>query len=137
MIMMTIEEPIHSGNIILRSHWAVWGRLRKAYEWMIIAALADAGLQMPADPPQHKMRVRITSYRARFLDPDRLYAGATILVDALRKTRLIKNDSPRWLDLRVDQEIDSENIRTKIRIEKFRKKEKKNVKKLSESNKMD
>ena len=137
MIMMTIEEPIHSGNIILRSHWAVWGRLRKAYEWMIIAALADAGLQMPADPPQHKMRVRITSYRARFLDPDRLYAGATILVDALRKTRLIKNDSPRWLDLLVDQEIDSKNIRTKIRIEKFRKKEKKNVKKLSESNKMD
>lgn len=133
MIQMTIGEPIHSGNIILRSHWAVWGRLRKTYEWMIIAALADTERQMPADPPQHKMKVRITSYRARYLDPDRLYAGATLLVDALRKTRLIKNDSPRWLDLKVDQEIDGKNIRTKIRIEKFRKREKNNAKGLPKS----
>lgn len=124
---------MHSGNIILRSHWAVSGQLRKAYEWMIIAALADAGRQMPADPPQHKMKVRITSYRARYLDPDRLYAGATILIDALRKTRLIKNDSPRWLDLKIDQEIDSKNMRTKITIENFREREKNNAKRLPKS----
>lgn len=136
MIEMTIGEPIHSGNVILRSHWAKRAKILEAYEWMIIAALADTGKRILDKPPQQKMKVRITSYRARFLDPDRLYAGATLLVDALRKTRLIKNDSPHWIDLKIGQEIDSKNIRTKITIEKFRKKEKINER-LSKSDKMD
>lgn len=124
MIQMTIEEPIHSGNIILRSHWGELARIRKTYEWMIVAALADAGKRIPDEASQRKMKVRITSYRARLLDTDRLYEGATILVDALRATRLIKNDSPRWLDLKCEQEIDSENMRTKITIENSGGKEK-------------
>jgi hypothetical protein len=136
MIMMTIEEPIHSGNVILRSHYRERMRILEVYEWMILAALHDTGHRMPDEAPQHKMKIRITSYRARYLDPDRLYAGATLLVDAIKKMRLIKDDSPHWLTLRVDQEIDSKNMRTKIRIEKFRKKEKINER-LSKGDKMD
>lgn len=133
MIQMTIGEPIHSGNIILRSHWAKRGQILETYEWMIVAALADAGKRIPDKAPQRKMKVRITSYRARYLDPDRLYSGATLLVDALRRTRLIKNDSPHWIDLQVGQEIDSKNMRTKITIEKFQEREKNNGKELSKS----
>jgi hypothetical protein len=136
MIEMMIGEPIHSGNIILRSHWAKRAKILETYEWMIIAALADVGKQIPDKAPNRKMKVRITSYRARYLDPDRLYAGATLLVDALRRTRLIKNDSPHWIDLRLDQEIDGQNIRTKITIENFIAKEKNNER-LRKSDQMD
>jgi hypothetical protein len=118
--MMTIEEPIHSGNVILRSHWAKRARIRETYEWWIMAALSDMGKQKPEKSPGQKMKLRIWSFRGRLLDPDRLYSGATILVDAIKKMNLIKDDSPRWIDLKIGQSLDGENPRTEIRIEKSR-----------------
>jgi Holliday junction resolvase RusA-like endonuclease len=70
--------------------------------------------------PTRKMKVRIVSYRARLLDKDNLYSGAKCLVDALRRTRLIRDDSPRWLELEVEQEVDRKNQRTEIEVRGLR-----------------
>lgn len=109
-----ILEPIPSGNVILRSHWATRRRLLTRYEKEILAILILPLLEFP----KNKMSVRITSYRARLLDKDNLYFGAKVLVDALCRMRLIRDDSPRWLELEVEQEVDRKNQRTEISIER-------------------
>jgi hypothetical protein len=120
MIKLTIEEPIHSGNVILRTHYRDRKKMIETYEWWIAAALNDTGKQKPEKPPGQKMKLRIWSFRRRLLDKDRLYSGATVLVDAIKKMNLIKDDSPRWIDLTVGQDLDGKNPRTEIEILKSR-----------------
>ncbi len=113
----TISEPIPSGNVILRSHWAIRRRLLNTYEWRMLSIIGPLRVRLPTK----KMKVKIISYRARLLDKDNLYSGAKNLVDALRRTRLIRDDSPRWLELEVEQEVDRKNMRTEIEIKEYRK----------------
>lgn len=112
----SIDEPIYSGNVILRQHWATRRRLLTRYEWQIHSILGPVPLKFPS----RKMKVRIVSYRARLLDKDNLYSGAKILIDALRRSRLIRDDSPRWLELEVEQEVDGKNMRTEIEVRGLR-----------------
>jgi hypothetical protein len=116
----SIEEPIHSGNVILRTHHRERKKMLEIYEWWIAAALSDMDKFKPEKPPGQKMKLRIWSFRGRLLDTDRLYSGATLLVDAIKKMNLIKDDSPRWVDLTVGQDIDGKNPRTEIEISKSR-----------------
>lgn len=102
-------------------HWAVKRRLRKNLAWEIIWATSTT--ERKAEPG--RMRVSIEIWRApkpgrkmtRRLDPDNLVGGCKILIDAMRDAGLLKNDSPRWLDLdKPIQHLAKENPRTTITI---------------------
>jgi Holliday junction resolvase RusA-like endonuclease len=67
--------------------------------------------------PDKKRKVKIVVYRGKLLDKDNLYAGCKGVIDAMRDINLLRNDSPKWLDLTVSQEIDRLNPRTEIEIE--------------------
>jgi Holliday junction resolvase RusA-like endonuclease len=67
------------------------------------------------------MKLTITSYRLKELDEDNLHAGAKILIDAIKDVRLIKDDSPKWIDLELRQEIGKEKHGTGIEIEEVKK----------------
>lgn len=90
-------------NKYMRMHWAVKKRLRESYGNLLRLCLADAGIELPEITT--KMRVQISIHSrgatARRLDTDNLYGGCKFLVDSMRDVWLIRNDSPKWLDLSI------------------------------------
>jgi len=110
---IVIDLPIISGNKLLRMHWAKRAKIQKDY-YSAIYVVIPIYLH---PPKQRKRKVIITSYRKRLLDKDNLYAGAKLLVDALKKAGLIWDDSPKWINLEVKQAVDGKNPRTEVVIE--------------------
>jgi len=105
----TIPGALPSLNQLLRFHWAKRKRLKDQYLLFLPAR---------ARVLKKKMRVSICVYQpTRRFDIDNLYGSVKILIDSLRKNKLICQDSPKWLDLELTQAIDRENPRTEIEIE--------------------
>lgn len=98
-VLLTIPIRIPSGNTELRSHWAVRRRSMTRWMWAIRQQVKPR-----AKAAAVRMRVRITSYRERMLDPDNLVSGCKSLIDALKRSGLIYDDSGDWIDLDVSQE---------------------------------
>lgn len=112
-VVMRLDFPIRSLNQLLRQHWATRRKHLEDWEWAIKAAFN--GL-----PPRAKgrMRVRITSYRTKFLDKDNLIGGAKPLVDALRNQGLIKDDSPQHVEIEYHQiKVRGDHAKTVVELE--------------------
>ena len=115
---LTLQSIPPSANVVMRMHWGQRKRLRSQLQWELTAALADMGRKLPPllyGKTAPKRRVTVTTYRPRRLDPDN--AGPKILLDAMRDIGLIRNDSPKWLELVVEQKIEKCECRTEIYIE--------------------
>jgi hypothetical protein len=101
-----IEAVPPSLNKYLRMHWAVKKKLRYTLGNLIVIGLG--GAEVDKNPP--KMRVQISVHskgaRARMIDRDNLYGSCKPLIDAMRDVGLIRNDSPKWLDLGVCENRD-------------------------------
>ena len=52
-----------------------------------------------------KFKLTIISYRKKKLDLDNLYGGVKQLLDACSDEKLIWDDAPKYLDLKVEQQI--------------------------------
>ena len=59
-----------------------------------------------------KVCIRITVYRWNLQDPDNAVASVKPLVDAIRSRGWAVDDSAKWLELEVLEEIDRKDIRT-------------------------
>jgi Holliday junction resolvase RusA-like endonuclease len=121
-VKFTIYGPTYSTNKLVKMHWAAKKRLRSNAAWSIVAAAANAGSELPPaeqGPPEIRMRVHLTICRRRRFDPDNVHGGIKILLDAMRDLALIKNDSPKWLDLKVDQKLEPDKAleRTEVEID--------------------
>jgi uncharacterized protein YjiS (DUF1127 family) len=117
-VKLTLKSIPPSANVVMRMHWAERRRLRSTLQWELTAALADIGRKLPPiehGPKAPKQRVTVTVYRPRRLDPDN--AQPKILLDAMRDIGLIRNDSPKWLELVVNQCIEKCDCRTEIEVE--------------------
>jgi len=122
-VKLTLKSIPPSANVVMRMHWAQRKRLRSQLQWELTAALADMGRKLPPllyGKTAPKRRVTVTVYRPRRLDPDN--AGPKILLDAMRDIGLIRNDSPRWLELVVEQKTEKCECRTEIFIEDMKEK---------------
>ena len=109
-----ILMAIQSGNKFTnkKSRWAY-----KTYRERWYRVL---GLYLPpckTARPDVKVKVKIVSVRARYLDRVNMAQGAKPILDHLKKMGYIRDDSPRWLDDSYDQVIDKGNQRTIITIE--------------------
>jgi hypothetical protein len=115
-----------SANRYLRMHWAVKKKLRHGYSWAISMALLDQ-LKGQLDrfwrQPLPKMRVQVTVHSGgasvRRLDADNLWGGCKPLIDAMRDAGLIRNDSPKWIDLGVRENREPGRTGTRIEFEPF------------------
>jgi Holliday junction resolvase RusA-like endonuclease len=119
-VRLTLQSIPTSTNQLERMHWAVKKRLRSQLQWELTAALADVGRKLPPllyGKAAPKRRVTITAYRPRRLDQDNATGGCKVLLDAMRDIGLIRNDSPKWLELVVNQAIEKRDCRTEILIE--------------------
>ena len=117
---LTLQSIPPSANQIMRMHWGQRKRLRSQLQWELTAVLADMGRKLPPllyGKTAPRRCVIITTYRPRRLDPDNAYGGCKVLLDAMRDIGLIRNDSPKWLELVVEQKIEKCDCRTEILIE--------------------
>lgn len=119
MIRLTLTMPPPSLNKYLRMHGGVKRRLRKRIGWALAQAWTDAtGCGLPAAAPDRRIRRAATIYRPRRLDDDNATGSLKPLVDAMRDIKLLKNDSPRWLELeKPRQVIDRAHPRVEIEYE--------------------
>ena len=99
--ILTIPMKIESRNVLDRKHWAVKRESKKIFglfvrNQMRLKKIKKAGTGQ-------KFKLTIISYRKRLLDLDNLYGGVKQLLDACIDEELIWDDSPKYLDLKVEQ----------------------------------
>lgn len=113
MISLVIPGSLPSLNKLLNFHWAKRNRINNGWTLEIACQTERCKLRK-----KEKKTVKIIVYhKTRRFDEDNLHGAVKGIIDALRKTNWIYNDSPRWLDLELSQAIDHENPRVEIRIE--------------------
>ena len=97
---------------LLRLKWR--GRRKYFKNWVL---WIRAGVSFfPEVAAVVRCRVRIHQVRRQKLDPDNLSASCKPILDALQKLNFIHDDSEKWIDLDVTQEIGREK-QTVITIE--------------------
>ena len=106
-----IPRGPNSRNGLFRMHWRARKQYCESWHWQIVAAL---GGNVPMCG-ELKSTVWIHQVRRRMLDTDNLYASCKPLLDSLQKTGVIFDDSPKWCDLRVTQEV-GKPVRTLIEV---------------------
>lgn len=104
---LEILTPIPPANKQLRMHWAQRAKIKKALAWEIRVGIAEAmnagEIPEAAIGKKERRTVRITLFLKRRYDKDNLHAACKGLIDAMRHTGLIWNDSPEWIDLKINQ----------------------------------
>lgn len=100
-IHLVIDRKIESNNKFTTSHWRVYHRYSKLWFEEVGWELLKFGYLSPV---KTKKKVKIVSHRSRLLDKDNLYGGAKATIDALKNHGLIKDDSPKWITLKITQE---------------------------------
>ena len=94
---MKINLPLApSQNQLLRMHWAKRKKRQKDFEWLIVQAVGNWRSVLDG--------VHITITRKSCgvePDPDNLTASAKLILDALQRVNVIRDDSPKSISLKV------------------------------------
>lgn len=89
---------------MLRSHWT---RRRKVWrKWAMLVRIGMANQAIWGDAHYNRRcQVGIHQARKRVMDQDNLVASCKVVLDVLKCNGLIKDDSPKWCNLVVTQEV--------------------------------
>ena len=99
--VLVLNNKIESRNILDRQHWAVKRESKKIWALFVRNQMRLKKIKK-ADVGQ-KFELTIISYRKKLLDLENLYGGVKGLLDACIDEELIWEDSPKYLDLVVEQ----------------------------------
>jgi Holliday junction resolvase RusA-like endonuclease len=99
---MKINLPLApSQNQLLRMHWAKRKKRQKDFEWLIVQAVGNWRCRAPV-PVLDGVHITITRKSCGVEpDPDNLTASAKLILDALQRVNVIKDDSPKSISLKV------------------------------------
>ena len=86
-------------NRFVRLHWAARHRDLKSWKTWV---LATCGKELIVEK---RVKLKIAVYRKRRQDHDNARDSVKNLVDALSALGWLHNDSPKWLDLEVTEEL--------------------------------
>ena len=75
---------------------------KQSRDWRTVDA---AVCGRPKNPCKDRRRLEITTHRKRRLDPDNAVASIKPVLDALTNAGWIRDDSAKWLELEVRQEV--------------------------------
>jgi len=104
--MMILPITIKSRNALDRQHWAKKSVLKKEYALLIRNQMRLNNIEEVTEPK--KLNLNIVSTRKRLLDYDNLVGGCKQLIDALIEENYIYDDSPKWLELSVQQVLNKD-----------------------------
>jgi hypothetical protein len=108
-VKLVIKRIPASPNDRERLHWTERRKANRKWRADIMAALGR----------DQFCRVRIALHRRRLLDDDNAVGSLKPVIDGLRDSGLIYDDSKRWILLSTEQVKDSEDF-TEIEIEEVR-----------------
>lgn len=114
-MLVTIEIPMPtvSLNVYKRMHYQAQRRLRDRYTTLLRAHTTSA----TRCRPHHFRNVTICRHGARLLDVDNLVGGCKPLIDALRRSGLIWDDSPKYLKVVYEQvQVSAKRSKTVITV---------------------
>ena len=83
--------------------WFVYARIKKTWKKRVMLAFLQNATARRSAPANCFAQVRISCYRHRLLDVDNLYGSVKPLLDGLKVTKLIADDDPASIDLKVEQ----------------------------------
>ncbi|QDP67928.1 MAG: hypothetical protein Tp1122DCM00d2C27307611_18 [Prokaryotic dsDNA virus sp.] len=99
--ILTLPHKVESRNQLDRKHWAVKRQCKKI--WALFVRNQMKLKKVREAEVGEKFKLTIISYRTRLLDLDNLYGGCKQLLDACSDEKLIWDDAPKYLDLKVEQ----------------------------------
>jgi Holliday junction resolvase RusA-like endonuclease len=115
--MIKINLPLApSQNQLLRMHWAKRKKTQKDLQWLIVQQVGNRSSALRG------VHVAITRKSVGVEpDPDNLTASAKLILDALQRVNVIKDDSPKNISLKVMWEKASKKTDqgTLVEIEKW------------------
>lgn len=123
---LRIPKPLHSANVNRGAHWSTRHKETKAWEaeiWVALHATKGWRLWIVSPERQEPRRLTITrhhpSRRVSRTDPDNLMFAGKGIRDAMKRLRLIVDDSAIWLESAVvDAWTPGEPAHTTIRLER-------------------
>ena len=101
--ILTIPQKVESRNVLDRKHWAV--KRRNKQIWAVFIRNQMRLKKIGECEIGEKFKLTIISYRKKLLDYDNLVGGVKQLLDACSEEKLIWDDAPKYLDLKVEQHI--------------------------------
>jgi len=90
-LVVRVPLKVESLNRMMQVHWSKRHRIKKQWEWALMAAAAGR-----ASGPYR--RIEIVSFRQKFLDDDNLRGGAKPVLDALQDLEWIVGDDMESID---------------------------------------
>ena len=103
MLKLELPMKILSRNVLDRQHWAV--KRKEKQHWCLLVRNQMRLNKVRFTEEKEKHSIEIISYRSRKLDYDNLVGGCKQLLDACSEEKLIWDDAPKYLDLKVEQHI--------------------------------
>ena len=103
---MILPITIKSRNVLDRLHWAKKSMLKKEYALLIRNQMRLNDIEQVKNPK--KLNLSIVSVRKRLLDYDNLVGGCKQLIDALIEENYIYDDSPKWLEMNIQQVLNKD-----------------------------
>lgn len=106
-VAFAVVTPIPTANVYLRLHWAKRRQLQHALDddvWIKRKEL-EGCCGKDFFGAKVKRSVTITMHRKRLQDVDNAVMSCKALIDSLRRTGFIWDDSPQWLELKVQQVV--------------------------------
>jgi hypothetical protein len=92
MIVLIIDIPTPSINLILGQRWQLKRKERMKWHWLVKAEVRRQQIWIP--PRWARARVKIERYGGRMLDADNFRAGTKFLMDSLVIEGIITDDKP-------------------------------------------
>lgn len=117
MIVLLIDEPTPSLNILLGQHWTKNIKHRRRWHWLVKQALMRSNVYIP--PKWSRARIRIERYGARILDADNFRGGTKALIDALKLEEVIVDDSPEVIGEPELKQIAGKERGTRVYVEQL------------------
>ena len=100
--IITLSHKIESANVLNKKHWAVKRRCKQI--WALLIRNQMRLKKIKECDIGEKFKLTIISYRKKLCDIDNLYGGGVKqLLDACSEEKLIWDDAPKYIDLKVEQ----------------------------------
>lgn len=109
VVTITIPRRTPSGNEMRRKYRDrhVYAKLRQEWDWAVLTGCPVIQKHYLETAAASKLRVQVGIHvkRLKLLDRDNFWSGLKVCFDALTRCGFIVDDSEKWIDAHVSQQV--------------------------------